>query len=220
MIAIEFRGWESITDVSCPTRNCPGELRWAEAGYVPGYRICDCCGSHFALREDGLRLVRRLRSSPRKIQRMQQLRRAQEAQNTRFHLDWRRQQTDRANADWPITRACPHGVHGKTTVEIPPDDIDSAAAVNIDAIEPAEHQTLIYTCWELNTLLDRVAHEARIISATRDGSAVMVYQVSWTYLPWDGWWRTADLRRAIGLRRPDPSGKLDATERQALGVWR
>ena len=39
----------------CPrvSPTCPdcrrGQLLWAEAGYVPRHRICDCCGSHFSL---------------------------------------------------------------------------------------------------------------------------------------------------------------------------
>lgn len=38
--------WPAVTDVPCPI--CPdGTIRWAEAGYVPGYRICDGCGRHF-----------------------------------------------------------------------------------------------------------------------------------------------------------------------------
>jgi len=44
--------WVSVTDVPCPV--CKGGvLRWAESGYVPGYRICDRCGRHF--RADGSR---------------------------------------------------------------------------------------------------------------------------------------------------------------------
>lgn len=31
--------WTSVTDVPCPCGG--GMVRWAEAGYVPGYRICD-----------------------------------------------------------------------------------------------------------------------------------------------------------------------------------
>jgi hypothetical protein len=54
---MKFAGWPSITDVACPCKGCNGILRWAEAGHVPGYRICD--GSkhrhHFAL--DGDRLI-------------------------------------------------------------------------------------------------------------------------------------------------------------------
>ena len=38
--------WPAVTDVPCP-RQCGGTVRWAEAGYVPGYRICDGCGRHF-----------------------------------------------------------------------------------------------------------------------------------------------------------------------------
>lgn len=38
--------WMAVTDVPCPTK-CGGKVQWAEAGYVPGYRICDQCGRHF-----------------------------------------------------------------------------------------------------------------------------------------------------------------------------
>lgn len=41
--------WPAVTDVACPC--CPGQVRWHEAGYVPGYRICDQCGRHW--RADG-----------------------------------------------------------------------------------------------------------------------------------------------------------------------
>jgi len=41
--------WQAVTDVPCPV--CDGGLlRWAEAGYVPGYRICGGCGRHFLAR--------------------------------------------------------------------------------------------------------------------------------------------------------------------------
>ena len=39
--------WPAVTDVPCPAPRCAGIIRWAEAGYVPGYRICDGCGRHF-----------------------------------------------------------------------------------------------------------------------------------------------------------------------------
>lgn len=39
--------WASVTDVPCPVPKCPGYVRWAEAGYVPGYRICDICRRHY-----------------------------------------------------------------------------------------------------------------------------------------------------------------------------
>lgn len=39
-------GWQSITDVPCP-RGCGGTIQWAEAGRVPGYRVCNCCDAHF-----------------------------------------------------------------------------------------------------------------------------------------------------------------------------
>lgn len=39
------------TDVICP--DCgKAEVRWAEAGYVPGHRICPRCGSHWELNGD------------------------------------------------------------------------------------------------------------------------------------------------------------------------
>ncbi len=41
--------WINVTDIICPC--CEnGYIRWAEAGYVPGYRICDKCGRHFLAR--------------------------------------------------------------------------------------------------------------------------------------------------------------------------
>lgn len=42
--------WRAVTDVPCPALKCDGTIRWAEAGYVPGYRICDGCGRHFLAR--------------------------------------------------------------------------------------------------------------------------------------------------------------------------
>jgi len=41
--------WGAVTDVPCPA-DCGGTVRWAEAGYVPGYRICDQCGRHYMAR--------------------------------------------------------------------------------------------------------------------------------------------------------------------------
>ena len=42
--------WAAITDVPCPIDGDRGGIiRWAEAGYVSGYRICDRCGAHFLL---------------------------------------------------------------------------------------------------------------------------------------------------------------------------
>jgi hypothetical protein len=40
--------WLAVTDVVCP--KCKkGKVLWAEAGHVPGYRICNNnqCGQHF-----------------------------------------------------------------------------------------------------------------------------------------------------------------------------
>lgn len=38
--------WVNVTDIPCPL-NCSGIIRWHEAGYVSGYRICDKCKKHF-----------------------------------------------------------------------------------------------------------------------------------------------------------------------------
>jgi len=39
--------WRNVTDVPCPAAGCDGAVLWHEAGYVPGYRICDVCGRHY-----------------------------------------------------------------------------------------------------------------------------------------------------------------------------
>lgn len=51
-------GWESITDAPCP-RGCGGTVRWAEAGYVPGYRCCDLCDARYIGDPSTGRLCRR-----------------------------------------------------------------------------------------------------------------------------------------------------------------
>ena len=38
--------WANVTDVPCPT-GCGGTVFWAEAGFVPGYRICNKCLRHW-----------------------------------------------------------------------------------------------------------------------------------------------------------------------------
>jgi hypothetical protein len=45
--------WLNVTDVPCPIQSCDGAIRWHEAGYAPGYRICDKCKRHF-LAQGGL----------------------------------------------------------------------------------------------------------------------------------------------------------------------
>jgi hypothetical protein len=42
----EVRYWPSVTNVERPICHS-GVIRWAEAGFVPGYRICDGCDRHF-----------------------------------------------------------------------------------------------------------------------------------------------------------------------------
>jgi hypothetical protein len=55
MTGITATTWDDITDVSCPIVGCEGTLRWAEAGYVPGYRICDGrLHHHFELLDERL----------------------------------------------------------------------------------------------------------------------------------------------------------------------
>lgn len=48
--------WPSVTDVSCPWCES-GTIRWAEDGFVPGYRICDTCGQHAIVRGTAQRPV-------------------------------------------------------------------------------------------------------------------------------------------------------------------
>jgi len=72
--------WKSVTDVPCPVCNPPmtmgqylvecfrthehgrrGTIRWHEAGFVPGSRICDGCGRFFQAEgsiDKGIMLVR------------------------------------------------------------------------------------------------------------------------------------------------------------------
>ena len=38
--------WADVTDIPCPVCHS-GIVRWAENGYVPGYRICDQCHRHY-----------------------------------------------------------------------------------------------------------------------------------------------------------------------------
>jgi len=40
--------WALAGIAPCP--NCGGRLLWAEAGYVPGYRICEMCGRSWMVR--------------------------------------------------------------------------------------------------------------------------------------------------------------------------
>jgi len=41
--------WANVTNVRCPACH-EGIIRWHEAGFVPGYRICDGCGRTFLAR--------------------------------------------------------------------------------------------------------------------------------------------------------------------------
>lgn len=50
--------WRYVTDVACPLEGCTGTIRWAENGYVPGYRICDGCDEHFLARPEAPKLIR------------------------------------------------------------------------------------------------------------------------------------------------------------------
>ena len=230
--SITFAGWESITDVACIMPRCTGLLRWAEAGHVPGYRVCDQCGSHYALRDRDLVCVQRRRSTKHKIELAQYRRAAEEAQAKQFHAQWRAKITAELSAQWPISRACPHGVHGVGSVEIPPevlsgDDRLSASAIDIEDVEPQAYRDLIRRCWELSRMLrasKRTGVEAvnlpRVISATRDGSAVLVYHVEGCYLPLDGWWHTTSLIAVLGGDASWGRRKLTLAEMDEVGVWR
>ena len=37
---LDGAGWDAITNVPCPVEGCAQTLVWAEAGTVPGYRVC------------------------------------------------------------------------------------------------------------------------------------------------------------------------------------
>lgn len=37
---------EANADIPCPTA-CGGKIRWAEAGFMPGHRICEHCGRRY-----------------------------------------------------------------------------------------------------------------------------------------------------------------------------
>ena len=55
--------WGAVSDVPCPVCS-KGLITWAEAGYVPGYRICFGCKRHFLARGNAtaptlVRMVRR-----------------------------------------------------------------------------------------------------------------------------------------------------------------
>ena len=43
--------WSAVTDVLCPVCE-QGRVLWAEAGHVPGYRICDRCRRHYLAHGD------------------------------------------------------------------------------------------------------------------------------------------------------------------------
>lgn len=47
----QYDYWALVTDVPCPACGS-GTILWHEAGYVPGYRICDKCKRTFLARGD------------------------------------------------------------------------------------------------------------------------------------------------------------------------
>ena len=59
--ADELDYWSCVTDVPCPCCTS-GTIRWAEAVYVSGYRICGGCGRHFLA--EGTAAVRRTAEPP------------------------------------------------------------------------------------------------------------------------------------------------------------
>lgn len=215
--------YATITDIPCRVAHCPGLLRWAEAGYVPGYRICDCCGSHYAVVGDALKIHRRRRPSPAKIARMHGIRtaaaRAQDAADDRAAMDEAARMTARWNepADAPSV-----GVHGPGSVDVAPYYGDATVARL-----PEDYQALIARAAEL-TRMARVSSARwyraevgppKILAATRDGTHVFVYQTMGGCAgPYDGWWSVDDLtRRCIGDGQAE---QLTHEQRAALGVFR
>ena len=216
-------GWDQVTDIPCGVAGCPGLLRWAEAGYVPGYRICECCGSHYALADcgdcaKGLKIERRFRPSPTKIAKMHVARGTAQKASAKFQRDWLVKNTVKHNARWAaIAEKCSHGL----CVNIPWEDTSSASGCLIEEITP-DFARLIKSCWVLTQQLRASSGDfgAQILNATRDGKYVMAYQVNATYGAWDGWWDVEALREAMAHGWPLPAQKMTAEERKAIGVFR
>lgn len=216
-------GWEQVTDIPCVVAGCQGLLRWAEAGYVPGYRICDCCGSHYSLQDcghlgKGLKIERRFRPSPTKIAKMHVARGTAQKASAKFQRDWLSKNTEKLNARWVATaETCSHGL----CVNIPWEDTSSASGCLIEEITP-DFAALIKTCWVLTQQLRAASGDfgAQILNATRDGKYVMAYQVNATYGAWDGWWDVEALREAMAAGWPLDSQKMTAEQRKAIGVFR
>ena len=74
--------WAAVTDVPCPVCDA-GMVRWAEAGYGPGYRVCDACGRHYqAQGTSGAPALARLRrqwTAAERAERVRELRAAADA---------------------------------------------------------------------------------------------------------------------------------------------
>ena len=216
-------GWDQVTDIPCIIAGCPGLLRWAEAGYVPGYRICDCCGSHYALADcgdcaKGLKIERRMRPSPAKIAKLHVARGTAQKAAEKFERDWLVKNTVEHNARWAaIAETCSHGL----CVNIPWEDTSSASGCLIEEITP-DFARLIKSCWVLTQQLRASSGDfgAQILHATRDGKYVMAYQVNATYGAWDGWWDVEALREAMAAGWPLPRQKMTAEQRKAIGVFR
>ena len=217
-------GWDMVTDIACIVPGCPGSLRWAEAGYVPGYRICDCCGSHYALanpgsQRDGLTIVRRFKVSTAKVTRMRADRAEASARSKEFDRDWAKKNTAKANAAWLDTDS--PSSHGG--VHIPATDPRSGSGCTIEDIRPAEFAALIRQCWEMQAQLNQIDscnNRIQIIHATRDSQHVLVYHCKAQYGQWDGWWKIDALRIAIKRGFPRTDEKMTAEQRKLANIWR
>ena len=214
-----------VTNIPCIMVGCLGILRWAEAGYVPGYRICDCCGSHYALvspggQRDGLKIVRRLKPSASKIARMRTGRAAAAAHAVDFQSRWLSKNTAKANQAW-LTTDAPSSNGG---VSIPAPDAQSASGCVIEEIQPPHFAALIRQCWTMQARLNVVSPcenpIIQIIQATRDGLHVLVYHVTHTYGQWDGWWTITALQTAIQRGFPRQDEKMTSDQRKSANVWR
>lgn len=218
--------WATVTDCPCHIPGCPGLLRWAEAGRVPGSRICDCCGTDYELAGGELIITRRRRVTPRKIADMHDLRRQSQAATARFHSAWADRQAQEYREDWERET---HGVHGPGSIRIPSGAPADAHYCDPEALT-APHRAVVSLCHGLEAALRALTGDRRVsvISATRDGSAVLVYDLQLSgRTRLDGWWHTAGLRQYIAECSSTPGGSpvpddalLSADQRRCLGVHR
>ena len=52
LVPLGYEPWPSANCPDCAQKGREHPLVWAEAGFVPGHRVCLWCGSHFELTTD------------------------------------------------------------------------------------------------------------------------------------------------------------------------